>query len=138
MTNPEPALDRTDIRPGDRICAAVSGGADSVALLLLLHVANAQPRNALGVGLSAVHVHHGLRGDEADADLAFVQSLCQCLDVPLHIRHASVPDRLARTRAIGQSETIEEAARNLRYNLFQQLLADGHTDSVLTAHTLDD
>jgi tRNA(Ile)-lysidine synthase len=138
MTNPEPTLDRTHILPGDRICAAVSGGADSVALLLLLHAANAQPRNSLGVGLSVVHVHHGLRGDEADADLAFVQTLCQCLDVPLHIRHASVPDRLARTRATGQSETIEEAARNLRYNLFQQLLADGHADSVLTAHTLDD
>ena len=70
---PLPALNREHIRPGDRVCAAVSGGADSVALLLLLHAANALPRNALGVGLSAVHVHHGLRGEEADADLAFVR-----------------------------------------------------------------
>src|SRR5208283_5666030 len=104
MANPEPALDRTHIRPGDRICAAVSGGADSVALLLLLHAANAQPRNALGVGLSAVHVHHGLRGDEADADLAFVEALCARLEVPLHIHRADVAARASALR-----ETVEEA-----------------------------
>jgi tRNA(Ile)-lysidine synthase len=109
-----------------------------VALLLLLNAANAQPRNALGVGLSAVHVHHGLRGDEADADLAFVQSLCLRLEVPLHIRHASVPGRIAHAREAGQSETVEEAARNLRYDHFRRLIAEGHADSVLTAHTLDD
>jgi tRNA(Ile)-lysidine synthase len=109
-----------------------------VALLLLLHDANALPRNALGVGLSAVHVHHGLRGDEADADLAFVQALCLRLEVPLHVHHASVPDRVARARATGQPETIEEAARALRYEVFASLIEQGHADSVLTAHTLDD
>jgi len=138
MANPEPTLDRSHIRPGDRVCAAVSGGADSVALLLLLHAANAKSRNSLGVGLSAVHVHHGLRGDEADADLAFVQQLCLRLEVPLHIVHASVPDRVIHSRAAGQPETVEEAARNLRYDLFRQLIADGRADSILTAHTLDD
>jgi len=126
-------LSRAHISPGDRICAAVSGGADSVALLLLLRAANAQPRNALGVGLSAVHVHHRLRGEEADGDLTFVQSLCLRLEVPLHIHHASVPDRVAAT-----GETVEEAARNLRYAVFAGLVAAGHADSVLTAHTLDD
>ena len=138
MANFAPTLDRSHIRPGDRLCAAVSGGADSVALLLLLHGANALPRNALGVGLSAVHVHHGLRGEEADADLAFVEELCARLEVPLHVRHASVPGRVARARQSGQPETVEEAARNLRYEFFRQLIAEGHSDSVLTAHTLDD
>jgi len=138
MANREPTLNRSHILPGDRICAAVSGGADSVALLLLLDAANAQPRNALGVGLSAVHVHHGMRGADADADLAFVEALCARLEVPLHIRHASVPGRIAHSRATGQPETIEEAARNLRYDHFRQLIAEGHADSVLTAHTLDD
>ena len=109
-----------------------------MALLLLLHDANALPRNALGVGLSAVHVHHGLRGDEADADLAFVQALCLRLEVPLHVHHASVPARITRLRAAGQPETIEEAARAIRYDCFAQLIAEGHADSVLTAHTLDD
>ncbi len=133
-----PTLNREHIRPGDRICAAVSGGADSVALMLLLHSANTLPRNSLGVGLSAVHVHHGLRGDEADADLAFVQALCLSLEVPLHVHHASVPARVARAREAGQPETIEEAARALRYEVFGTLIAEGHADSVLTAHTLDD
>jgi tRNA(Ile)-lysidine synthase len=133
-----PLLSRAHIRPGDRICAAVSGGADSVALLLLLHEANALPRNALGVGLSAVHVHHGLRGAEADQDLAFVEALCQRLAVPLHTHRVSVPDRLAASRAAGNPETTEEAARALRYEIFARLIAEGHADSVLTAHTLDD
>jgi len=109
-----------------------------VGLLLLLHAANALPRNALGVGLSAVHVHHGLRGDEADADLEFVQALCLRLEVPLHVHHASVPERVARSREAGGAETVEEAARGLRYEIFGSLIADGHADSVLTAHTLDD
>jgi tRNA(Ile)-lysidine synthase len=138
MATAAPALNREHIRPGDRVCAAVSGGADSVALLLLLHVANALPRNALGVGLSAVHVHHGLRGAEADEDLAFVQELCGRLGVPLHVHHAGVAERVARSRAAGEAETIEEAARELRYECFARLIAEGQADSVLTAHTLDD
>jgi len=133
-----PHLSRAHIRPGDRICAAVSGGADSVALLLLLHEANSLPRNALGVGLSAVHVHHGLRGEEADQDLAFVETLCLRLAVPLHVHRVSVPDRLAQSRSAGDPETTEEAARALRYEVFARLLTEGHADSVLTAHTLDD
>jgi tRNA(Ile)-lysidine synthase len=144
MTSAIPTLNREHIRPGDRICAAVSGGADSVALLLLLHAANALPRHGLGVGLSAVHVHHGLRGDEADADLAFVEALCLRLAVPLHVHHASVPERMAASRAgagkagTGKNEGCEEAARAIRYECFASLIAQGHADSVLTAHTLDD
>ncbi len=124
-----PSLESSGIRPGDRLCAAVSGGADSVALLLTLHA----QREALGIGLSAAHVHHGLRGDEADQDLFFVRDLCGRLDVSLHVHHASVPDRVQAT-----GESIEEAARHLRYAFFHSLIADGRVDTVLTAHTLDD
>ncbi|MBS1822954.1 MAG: tRNA lysidine(34) synthetase TilS [Acidobacteria bacterium] len=127
-------FNREHINPGDRVCVAVSGGADSVALLLALHEANAAKRDALGVGLSVVHVHHGIRSAaESDADLAFVQDLCIQLDVPLHIHHADVPARASENR-----ETIEEAARETRYAFFRTLIASGHADSVLTAHTLDD
>jgi tRNA(Ile)-lysidine synthase len=127
------AFSRTPIHPGDRLCAAVSGGADSVALLLALHAANHAKRDALGVGLSAVHVHHGLRGPEADADQQFVADLCARLDIPLHLHQASIPDRVAHT-----GETIEEAARAVRYDFFTSLITSGQTDSILTAHTLDD
>ncbi|HEV2709807.1 MAG TPA: tRNA lysidine(34) synthetase TilS [Edaphobacter sp.] len=127
------AFNREDIHPGDRICVAISGGADSVALLLTLHAANAAKHDALGVGLSAVHVHHGIRPGEAYTDQQFVQALCKSLDILLHIHHASIPERVLKTR-----ETIEEAARNVRYDYFASLIAAGHADAVLTAHTLDD
>jgi tRNA(Ile)-lysidine synthase len=131
-------FDRTNIKPGDRICIAISGGADSVALLLTLHAANSTPRESLGVGLSAVHINHNLRGEESDADQQFVEDLCISHDIPLHLHQANVPDRIAQTRSNGNPETIEEAARNARYDFFTTLLASGHADTILTAHTLDD
>jgi tRNA(Ile)-lysidine synthase len=127
------AFDRTQIQPGDRLCVAISGGADSVALLLTLHAANSTQRDSLGVGLSAVHINHHLRGEESDTDQRFVEDLCIALDIPLHLHLANVPERIASTK-----ETIEEAARNTRYDFFTTLLSSGHTDSILTAHTLDD
>jgi tRNA(Ile)-lysidine synthase len=134
MPSPSLAFDRTNMKPGERICVAVSGGADSVSLLLTLHAANAAKRDALGVGLSAAHVHHGIRAaEESDADLDFVRNLCKSLDVPLHIHHASIPDRVLQT-----GETIEEAARAVRYEYFTSLIDAGEADAVLTAHTLDD
>ena len=127
-------FDRTHIRPGDRICIAISGGADSVALLLTLHAANTTPRESLGVGLSAAHVDHGIRPtEESAADHQFVEALCTRLDIPLHIHHASIPTRIRET-----GETIEEAARAVRYDFFHSLIASGQADAVLTAHTLDD
>ena len=131
-------FDRAHIRPGDRLCVALSGGADSVALLLTLHAANSTPRDSLGIGLSAVHIHHGLRGEEADADQQFVEAFCTRLDIRLHLHRASVPVRLAASRAAGDPETLEEAARNIRYDHFAAHLASGQADSILTAHTQDD
>ena len=131
--SPTLAFDRTHIKPGDRLCVAISGGADSVALLLTLHAANTTPRESLGVGLSAVHINHHLRGAESNADQQFVEDLCISLDIPLHLHHADIPARIADTR-----ESIEEAARNARYEFFSTLLDSGHADTILTAHTLDD
>lgn len=131
-------FDRANIKPGDRICVAISGGADSVALLLTLHAANSTTRESLGTGLSAVHINHNLRGEESNADQQFVEDLCIGLDIPLHLHRADIPTRIAQTRANGNPETIEEAARNARYEFFNTLLASGHADTILTAHTLDD
>ena len=126
-------LPPTPLRPGDRVCCAISGGADSTALLLLLHAANSLPKNALGIGLFAVHINHSLRGDESDADQVFVVELCDRLQIPLSIHPVDTAGR-----ANAHHETIEEAARNLRYEIFHELLSTGRATHVLTAHTLDD
>jgi tRNA(Ile)-lysidine synthase len=126
------ALDRSLMSAGERMCVALSGGADSVALLLSLVEAN-HAKEALGVVLSAVHVHHGLRGADADADEAFVQELCGQLGVPLAVERVDVAGRQAAER-----EGLEEAARELRYEVFRELMKSGKADVVATAHTLDD
>jgi tRNA(Ile)-lysidine synthase len=129
---PTLALDRSLLRAGERVGVAVSGGADSTALLLALveaNTASAQNKQPLGVVLSAAHVHHGLRGAEADADEAFVRALCERLGVPLRVFRV---DTAARQASAG--EGLEEAARTLRYQALRTLEAD----AVATAHTLDD
>jgi tRNA(Ile)-lysidine synthase len=129
--------DRSLLRPGQRVCVAVSGGADSTALLLALAEANRglfQPEKApLGVVLTAAHVHHGLRGAEADADEGFLRELCERLGVPLIVFRVDTPARQAAER-----EGLEEAARELRYESLGGLMTSGAVDVVATAHTLDD
>lgn len=123
------ALDDSLFRAGERVCVAVSGGADSIALLRTLH----SRRGDLGIVLSVVHVEHGLRGDAAKADAQFVAELAEKLCLPCETVSVDTPKRTAEHK-----ETIEEAARNLRYGVFRELLEAGKADKVATAHTLDD
>ena len=109
-----------------RLAAAVSGGADSMALLLLLR--QLQPR--FGYTLSACHVNHGLRGQSADRDEAFVRAECARLGVPLRVFHAA---ELAPPPA----HAGEDWARRLRYTAFAQLQGQG-IDAIATAHTAND
>ena len=127
------AFDRTRLTPGSRLAVALSGGADSTALLRVLHAANQLPREALGIGLTAIHVHHGIRGDAAERDQQFVQQLCAGLAIPLILRSVDTP-----AHALAARETLEEAARTLRYAAFADLLASGEADAIATAHTADD
>ncbi len=122
-------LNRTLLRPGERLCVAVSSGADSTALLLMLH----EQAAALGIGVSAAHLHHGIRGEDADEDVNFLRELCERLDLPLHVERTDVPSSAA---ALG--ETLEEAARNARLAFFDRLLSDGTATAIATAHTEDD
>src|SRR6187402_438158 len=122
-------LNTSLFRPGDRIAVAASGGADSTSLLLALH----EQRIALGIGLSAVHLHHGTRGAESDRDRDFVQALCARLDLPLHLAEFDVP-----AAAEAEDGTLEEAARNARLELFRKLMLAGEATMVATAHTQDD
>ena len=114
--------------PGQRIGVAVSGGADSVALLRCL----LEERHKLGIVLSVVHVHHGIR-EASEEEAAFVATLAATYNLPFHLHRTN-----AVSAAATLHETLEEAARNLRYDFFRQLIADQQIDAVATAHTLDD
>jgi tRNA(Ile)-lysidine synthase len=85
------------------------------------------------VVLSVAHVHHGIRGSAADEDAAFVAELAAAHDLPFHLHYTDAPAAAATLH-----EGLEEAARNLRYAFFRQLMVDGRVDAVATAHTLDD
>ncbi|HXP63823.1 MAG TPA: tRNA lysidine(34) synthetase TilS [Dongiaceae bacterium] len=124
-----PPLDTTLLKPGLRLAVGVSGGADSVALLRALH----QQSTALGLVLHAAHLHHGLRGAEADTDQEFVRALAADLGLPFHGSRVHTPSEAAKA-----GESIEEAARRLRYRWFRQLMAEGVVEAVATAHTRDD
>ncbi|MCD8168970.1 MAG: tRNA lysidine(34) synthetase TilS [Clostridiales bacterium] len=97
--------------PGDRVIAAVSGGADSVCLLTLL----CGMKKDWDLKLMAVHVHHGLRGPEADRDADFVRALCEELEVTCHIIKVDVRKYASEN---GMSE--EEAGRYLRYEALER------------------
>jgi tRNA(Ile)-lysidine synthase len=128
-------INTTPLKPGMRLAVGLSGGADSVALLRALALRSTE----LGLVIHAAHLHHGLRGDEADADREFCRELAAGLGIPFH---ESRVDTGAESRANAETgkgnETIEEAARRLRYAWFRRLMAAGEVDAVATAHTLDD
>jgi len=128
-------IDTALLRPGLRLAVGLSGGADSVALLRVLH----QRSGELGLVLHAAHLHHGLRGDEADADLDFARVLAAELGLPFHeARVDTAAEAQANAATSKPGESIEEAARRLRYGWFRQLLASGEVEAVATAHTRDD
>lgn len=118
-----------------RLAVGLSGGADSVALLRALAARSGE----LGLVLHAAHLHHGLRGEEADADLDFCRKLAASLNLPFHESRVDTAAEAKANPATGKpAESIEEAARRLRYQWFRGLMASGELDAIATAHTLDD
>ena len=112
--------DRELFLPGDRVICAVSGGADSVALLFALYLL----KDKLEIRLEAAHFNHRLRGEESDRDEAFVKQLCHRYDIPLHLGSA---------RVTPGKKGLEAAARDARYGFLR-----GLGGKVATAHTADD
>lgn len=116
------------LRAGDLALAAVSGGADSVAMLISLH----ELAGRLGFAVEVIHLDHAIRKESA-ADAAFVRDLAQRLGLPVTIRRTLVP-RLARERGI----STEMAAREARLSFFADSARRRGAACVATAHTADD
>jgi tRNA(Ile)-lysidine synthase len=117
------------LRAGERVGVAVSGGADSVALLLLL----LELREKLGVVLSVVHFNHKLRGKASEADAQFVAKLAAKHGLPFHAGHADVAAKAKRDKT-----NLEDTARRVRYEFFATLVDAKHLDKIAVAHTMDD
>ncbi|MHB8754181.1 MAG: tRNA lysidine(34) synthetase TilS [Candidatus Acidiferrales bacterium] len=117
------------LRAGNKLGLAISGGADSVALLRLFD----ELRGELGITLRVLHFNHQLRGTASDADEAFVKSLAHAHGIECITESADVA---AMARRDGWN--LEDAARRMRYDFFATALSRGAADRVATAHTADD
>lgn len=116
------------LRQGDRVIVALSGGADSCALLHFLTTIS----KAYKLDIYACHVNHGLRGQEADNDEAFTQLLCDRLGVKLFVLHADVNAEAARLKI-----STELCGRQIRYGFFKRK-AEELDAKIATAHTASD
>jgi len=111
------------------VCTALSGGADSVSLLLALNVLSKER----GFAFSACHLNHGLRGEESDGDQRFCEELCARLQIPLKAKKVNVAELSYK------HESVEETARRVRYEFFHETLSGlGECAVLATAHTAND
>ena len=124
-----PQISQEHLRPGERVGVAVSGGADSVALLLLLMGL----REKIGFVPSVVHFNHKLRGKESDADEKFVAELAQEHDLEFFRAQDDIAAKSKREKI-----NLEDAARRARYAFFERLVKEEQVDRVAVAHTADD
>ncbi len=108
------------VRPGDNVICAVSGGADSMALLWAMYLL----KDKLQISLSAAHFNHHLRGEESNRDEAFVTAFCQGYGIPLYKGEENVTPG---------KKGLEAAAREARYGFLESL-----PGKIATAHTADD
>jgi tRNA(Ile)-lysidine synthase len=117
------------VQTGDRVAVAVSGGADSVALLLLL----LELRQKLGVIPIVAHFNHQLRGRASDTDEKFVAKLAAKYQLDFHVARADIAATAKRNKA-----NVEDTARRARYAFFENLISAEHITKVAVAHTADD
>jgi len=115
--------------PGDKVVVAVSGGADSTALLNLLNA----HREELGISLHVAHLNHMLRKGEAELDVKFVESLAQKLIIPVSVEAVDISAQAGEEK-LG----IEEMARKARYAFFERIAAKIGANKIAVGHTADD
>lgn len=125
-------VEHTMIQAGDRIVVGLSGGADSVSLLLLLVELCERFGNSVS-DIVAVHIHHGLRGEEADRDAQFSEELCERLGVTFVLYKTDIK-RFAETNKY----TVEEAGRIYRYDCFAKTCEQYACNKIAVAHNKND
>ena len=113
---------------GDSVIVGLSGGADSCALLHFL----CGIRDEFGLTVTAVHVNHMIRGDEAERDAAFAEKYCERLGVAFHLYKRDIP-AIASEKGVG----LEQCGRDVRYAIFESE-AETCGAKIATAHTLSD
>ncbi len=116
------------LEKGAVVVAALSGGADSVSLVRALK----SLEETLDIRVCACHLNHGLRGEESDSDERFCAELCEKLGIPLEKRRVEV-GKLLRPH-----ESVEQAARRIRYEFFEETLRKFGSSVLATAHTASD
>ena len=119
------------IERGERVVVGVSGGPDSMTLLHCLVDVNRV--HDLGWRLHVAHLNHGLRGEDADADAAFVEQQARALDLPVTVDHVDV-----KSSATTQKRSVEEEARFSRYAFFERLCLKTDSTCVALGHHADD
>ncbi|MBR2878407.1 MAG: tRNA lysidine(34) synthetase TilS [Clostridia bacterium] len=117
------------LEKGDSVLVAFSGGADSVCLLHLLSSLKCE----LDISVSAAHLHHGIRGAEADRDAEFARIFCENNEIPFYVEYKNIPE-LAKQQGISE----EEAGRNARYDFFESIIKQKGIAKIATAHNKND
>ena len=117
------------LQENDHVITGVSGGADSVCLLFMLK----EFKNEMPLELTVVHIHHGIRGDSADADERYVKALCRQLGVRYLAFHENV-EQYAKEQGL----TLEEAGRNIRRQIFEKVCKEKNGTKIALAHHQND
>ncbi len=115
------------LESGDHVLVGLSGGKDSAVLLYVLNSLS----SVLGIKLSAFHLNHMIRGEEAERDALFSRELCRSLDIPFYTESVDVP-------SLADGRSLEAVARDVRYNAFDKCLKSIGANKIATAHTLSD
>lgn len=113
----------------DKVLVGVSGGADSLCLLFVLN----KLKEALGISIAAIHVHHGIRGKEADEDAEYVNEVCKKWGIECFTKYVDV-----KSAAVLNHQSTEEAARALRYKMFDIVSSECGCSKIAVAHHSDD
>ena len=117
------------LKSGDRVIAGVSGGADSMCMLLIL----LSLKQELDLDIIVAHVNHGIRGEEAKRDADFVEAFCADKCLTFELANADIPGIAKET-----GTTSEEAGRNYRYSFFCELAEKYRAEKIAVAHNSDD